>query len=148
MNKIQISIRQFLLVPFLAILLFSTKTYTQDNDPIAWLNDNTVTTHRDGASTYDITFVFTEKGMEYEEGNRSLIIPWEKVVALAETKSNKVYVAYIGHYGDDTSPFEYVTPKQGVSATEVLAHIYSTLKNLGYRPKLFGLLNDADAKYH
>ncbi len=131
------------LLVFVAICLTTLASTAQSKSEriqkdLDWLNGNTQVTHRYGLLTYDQNIFFSEEGLEWPMNGGIRIIRWNQIAALSETTTGRVYVAarlapgekdFFGHGFHQP---EYVTPKAGVTAHEVLVHMYSVLIDMGY----------------
>lgn len=134
-------------------LLISLSTYSQDiGETIEWLKENIGTTIRDGKLQYECQFAFSEKGVRIIGGRNASFLSWDRIQGLATTERDKVYLAFSGtsYGGKQESYFEYITPKDGISAQSVLNRVAVLCKNAGNNQIKFWnfLLGDADETHH
>ena len=134
-------------------LLISSSVYSQDiEETLQWLKENTGKTIRDGKLQYECEFSFNERGVRIIGGPNASFLTWDKIQGLATTAKDKVYLAFAGisYGGNEESYFEYVTPKDGISAQAVLNRIAVLCKNADNNHIKYWtfLLGDSDDSYH
>ncbi len=131
---------KYLIITFLissSIFCHSQSTVEkQIKEDIEWLNDNTTTTIRDGQRKYNINWFFTEKGLQSDlnrTGRCCWFIAWLKIEGLSISPANRVRVVYdVKNYDEWIFVHdEYITPKEGVTAEDVLKRIRRILIHKG-----------------
>lgn len=135
-----------LLVAFgIAMLsLHSLKAQSGDKT-LDWLNDNVTKTVRYGLLNYEYTAFFDENGFCYMF-NEPKVARWSTIQGLGTTNTNRVYIAFDNTKG--VSIYQYVTPKEGITAEAVMWKINEALYKRGYKSvKIWKGLKDGDEMY-
>jgi len=131
--------KKLLTICLLMATVFAANAQDQNTDEMLDnLNQNTISTERQGSSGvlgYSVETFFTDEGCTFSYSYKSgrYTYEWAEVAALGITSRNRVYLAFTNN------TFEYITPKPGVNANNVL----KLIDNIAYlktnsRVRLFG----------